>query len=155
MGYPTASESARAIIVERLAAGLGPRPAPLEFAREILRRDIAKYLAHPAASEWVFFDRGAAEGLAMLHEASPLPQGELQAQLSRYAFHPKVFILPPWEAIYKTDKERDHSFAHAERVHTELSNWYRSCGYRLHEVPRLPVAQRARHVLHVLSQSDA
>lgn len=67
--------------------------------------------------------------------------------------HRSVFILPPWAAIYENDSERDQSFADAVNVHVNLVSWYRSCGYVLHEVPRLPVPQRARHVLRIVTES--
>src|SRR6266480_2325357 len=31
---------------------------------------------------------------------------------------PKVFVLPPWKAIYVNDAERDHTFEHAQSVNT-------------------------------------
>jgi predicted ATPase len=62
-------------------------------------------------------------------------------------------VLPPWKAIYVTDSERDQSFAEAIDVHARVVQWYRACGYVLDEVPCLPVAQRARHVLRVLAES--
>ena len=150
MGYATVEESARAIIAERLARGESPRPDLVTFAREILRRDIEKYRGHRWTSQWVFFDRGIVDALGLLHEVSPLPASELQATLASYPFHTSVFVLPPWDAIYTTDAERDQSFADAVRVHGRIVEWYRSCGYVLHEVPRLPVQQRAEHVLRVL-----
>jgi predicted ATPase len=150
-GYMTVEESARAIIAERLARGETPRPDPLSFAREILRRDIEKYRRHSHEPNWVFFDRGVIEAIAMVHEVEPLPPEELGAMISVYRFHPLVFILPPWEDIYKTDTERDQTFADAIDVHEKIVRWYRSCGYVLRDLPRLPVAQRADHVLHVLS----
>jgi predicted ATPase len=149
-GYETVDESARAIIAGRLARGESPRPDPVAFAREILRRDIEKYLDRPRTSEWVFFDRGLIEAVGMLHAASPLLASELESMLAAYPFHPTVFVLPPWEAIYATDAERDQSFAEAVHVHARVVQWYRSCGYVLDEVPRLPVARRAEHVLRVL-----
>jgi len=152
MGYRTASESARAIISERLAQGNSPRPEPLAFAKEIFRRDAAKYVREVERGEWVFFDRGAVESAAMVQELAPMPRAELRALLDVYRFHDQVFILPPWEAIYVTDAERDHSFAHAVRVHLHLAGWYRTCGYELHEVPRLPACERARHVLGILER---
>jgi predicted ATPase len=152
-GYVTIGESARAIIAERLARGASPRPDGLTFAEEILRRDIEKYLSQPRTSKWVFFDRGVVEALGMLHEASPLPSLDLESILAAYPFHTTVFVLPPWEAIYANDAERDQSFAEAVGVHAKIERWYRSCGYVLNEVPRLPVAQRAEHVLRVLSDS--
>ena len=155
MGYATVEESARAIIAERLARGLSRRAGALAFAQEILRRDIEKYLNQPRSSTWVFFDRGLIDALGMLHAASPLPPRELEAMLASYPFHGTVFVLPPWEAIYANDTERDQSFAEAVDVHAKVLLWYRSCGYVLNEVPRLPVAQRADHVLRILAESGA
>jgi predicted ATPase len=154
-GHATVEESARAIIAERLARGASRRPDLPTFARDILRRDIEKYLAQPQTSEWVFFDRGVIDALGLLQEVSPLPEHELEAMLSKYPFHPSVFILPPWQDIYANDAERDQSFAEAVNVHARLVRWYGSCGYVLHEVPRLPVPQRAEHVLRILNEHDA
>ena len=75
--------------------------------------------------------------------------------LSAYRFHASVFVLPPWEAIYANDTARDQSFADAVSVHARLTRWYRACGYVLHEVPRLPVEERARYVLAMLAASTA
>jgi len=154
-GYITVAESARAIISERRSRGRSPRPEPIAFAQETLRRDIEKYHAHPAESGWVFFDRGLVEALGMLHEAAPLSAPELAAALRAHPFHSSVFALPPWEAIYTTDAERDHSFPWVEHVHGQLVRWYRSCGYIVHEVPRLPVAARAEFVLRALEHGNA
>ena len=149
-GYATVDESARAIIAERRARGDTPRPDPVAFAREILRRDIEKYVSRPRTSDWIFFDRGLIEAIGMLHEASPLSASELQPMLASYPFHETVFVLPPWKAIYAADAERDQSFAEAVQVHARVVEWYRSCGYELNEVPRLPVAERAERVLRAL-----
>jgi predicted ATPase len=154
-GYTTVAESARAIIADRLASGASRRPDRLAFAREILRRDIEKYFWQQHISNRVFFDRGVIEAIGMLHEASPLGAEELNAMLSAYPFYALVFILPPWEAIYTNDAERDQSFADAVSVHARLEQWYGWCGYILHEVPRLPVVQRADYILRVLAESAA
>ena len=155
LGYITVTESARAIISERRALGLSPRPEPVAFAQEILRRDTEKYYNHRAESGWVFFDRGLVEALGMLHESSPSSASALAAALAAHPFHSSVFVLPPWREIYTTDSERDHSFPWAEHVHRQVVQWYRSCGYVLHEVPRLPVAARAEFVLRALEHAAA
>lgn len=152
-GYATVEESARAIIAERLARGDSPRPGPTAFANEILRRDIEKYVAQPHASGWVFFDRGAIEAIGMVNEAAPLPAARLSAMLAAYPFHTRVFILPPWQAIFTTDAERDQSFADAVGVHGRIVQWYGACGYTLHEVPRLPAARRADYILGTLAET--
>jgi predicted ATPase len=149
-GFATAPESARAVIAERRAQGLPPRPAPLEFAQEILRRDALAYAAHAATSGWVFFDRCAIEAVGMLHEAAALSPQALAERLAPCRFWPTVFVLPPWKAIYTRDAERDHSFEHAVVVHERIVAWYGQCGHAVHEVPRLPVAQRTDHVLKTL-----
>ena len=153
MGYDTVDDSARAVIAERLARGASRRPDAAAFGREILRRDIGKYLRQRRTSTWVFFERSLIDALGLLHEASALVSGELEAILGSYPFHPTVFVLPPWEAIYGTDDERDQSFAEAIDVHAKVVQWYRSCGYALNEVPRVPVAQRVEHVLRVLAET--
>ena len=154
-GYSTVEESARAIIAERLARGASPRPDALTFAQEILRRDIEKYLGQPRTSKWVFFDRCLVEALGMLQEVSPLPSLGLRSILAAYPFHATVFVLPPWEVIYGNDAERDQPYAEAVDVHAKVVYWYRSCGYVLNEVPRLPLAERAEYVLRILADSTA
>ena len=84
-----------------------------------------------------------------------MPSEALKAILTRYSFHRTAFILPPWEAIYANDAERDQTYAEAVGVYWKLLKWYRFCGYDIDEVPRLPIAQRARHVLEVLAASGA
>jgi predicted ATPase len=122
---------------------------------ELLRRDHLKYLSQPQGSKLVFYDRSALEALAMLHEAAPLTAAELRARVAEYQFHRTVYLLPPWQAIYRTDAERDHTFEHAQHVHSQLVSWYRWCGYEISELPRVGVEQRAELVLHLLASGDA
>ena len=152
MGCATVAESARAVIRERLARGEPPRPAPADFAREILRRDVEKYRAAEPAAGWVFFDRGVVEALAMLHEAAPLPLEEHQSLIAACRYHPVVFVPPPWREIYVNDAERDQSFEHALAVHAALLRCYRDAGYEICDVPRATPAERAAYVLRVLGR---
>src|SRR5215813_1764752 len=152
MGYGTVEDSARAIIAKRLARGASRRPDAVPFAKEILRRDIENYFRKCRNSTWVFFDRSLIDALGLLRDASALPSADLEVMLACYPFHPTVFVLPPWEAIYTTDEERDQSFGEAIDVHGRVVHWYRSCGYALNEVPRVPVAQRVEYVLRVLAK---
>ncbi len=69
-----------------------------------------------------------------------MPSEELKAIFTKYPFHRSAFILPPGEAIYANDAERDQTFAQAVDVH---------------EVPRQPVTQRVRHIFEVLAASGA
>jgi predicted ATPase len=149
-GHAVVDESARVVIQERLSRGLSPRPPPLEFAEEVLRRDIDKYRQSEGERGLVFFDRSILDALGMLDQAAPLRDDELQAQVASHPYHRQVFFFPPWEAIYATDSERDQSLAEAVDVFERLMRWYRRCGHEIVEVPRTPVAERCAYVLDVL-----
>jgi len=154
-GYATVEESARAIIAERLAAGMTPRPEAAQFAREILRRDIEKYERMRDLPDPVIFDRGAVEALCSVQEIETWSKLELDRMLIAYPLADPVFILPPWPAIYTVDTERDQTWEDAVKVYDKIVDWYSHCGYRLHEVPRLPVEERAKYVHRIVSRRGA
>jgi predicted ATPase len=116
-GLTTVGDTAREVIAERRRNGLTPRPPPLEFAEEILRRDCAQYRLASQRSGLVFFDRGIPEALGMLEQARPSLAGELEAWLAEFVYHEVAFILPPWGSIFVQDSERDQTFADTLRVH--------------------------------------
>jgi predicted ATPase len=153
-GHTVVSDSARTIIQDRRSRGLSPRPNAYEFAQEVLRMDVEKYACHATASGLVFFDRSVLDALCMLDQVAPLSKSELGAWLSKYQYSSKVFVFPPWEAIYANDAERDHTFEHVEAVHRGVQEWYRQCHYQILEVPKVSVSERCAYVLQAL-ESDA
>ena len=155
LGYTTVEESARSIIAERLAAGVTPRPQATQFAQEILRRDIAKYEMTRGLADPVIFDRAVVEAFGSVQENETWSRLELERMLAAYPFNRPVFILPPWPAIYTVDTERDQSFGDAVNVYEKVVQWYSHCGYPLHEVPCLPVEERAKYVHQAVSCRDA
>jgi predicted ATPase len=154
-GYTIVGDSPRAIIQDRRRRGLSPRPNAYEFVQETLRMDIENFVHHAAAPGHVFFDRSVLDALCGLDRVAPLSESELSMWLSKYQYCSKVFILPPWKAIYAHDAERDHTFEHAEWVDSITQEWYRRCGYQLIEVPKVSVAERCTFVLQALANSDA
>ena len=153
-GYTIVGDTARAIIQERLKRGLSPRPDPYAFAQEALRVDAENFVRHAASPGPVFFERGILDALCALDRVTPLGESELSVWLSKYQYYPKVFVLPPWKAIYVNDAERDHTFEHAEWVHRIAQDWYRRCGYQVVEVPMVSVDERCTFVLEALEASD-
>src|SRR5262245_27082004 len=94
-GYATMLDTPRAIIKERRAKGLSPRPAPPEFAEEVLRRDIEQYnRADPQAV--TFFERGVIDALGMVASTSPLRTQEVLQLASRFQYLSPAFVLPAW-----------------------------------------------------------
>jgi predicted ATPase len=150
MGHPYVPESARPIIQDRRSRGLLPRPEPHEFATEILRRDIEKYRGARTDAGVLFFDGGILGALGMLDQIGRLPAPERDRYLTEYPYHRQVFLLPPWEAIYRIDSERDQTFPQSVRVHDALREWYLRCGYEIVSVPPGPVADRCDFVLQTL-----
>jgi len=109
-GYMYATESARAIIRERLASGLSPRPPLAQFGNEILHRDIARYRETRVTDYPVFFDRGIVDALGILDQQHALSLGEAEAYVRSFPYNKVVLLMSPWEDIYRTDSERDQTF---------------------------------------------
>jgi predicted ATPase len=154
-GYPIVGDSPRAIIQDRRSRGLSPRPNAYEFAHETLRMDIENFVHHATTPGHVFFERSVVDALCGLDCVTPLKESELSRWLSTYQYCSKVFVLPPWQAIYVNDTERDHTFEHAESVYRTVQEWYRRCRYQVIEVPKVSVAERCTYVLQALADSDA
>jgi len=154
-GHTIVGDSPRTIIQDRLRRGLSPRPDAYEFVQQTLQMDIENFDRHAATSGHVFFDRSVLDALCGLNHVTPLSESELGTWLSKYQYCSKVFVLPPWKAIYVNDVERDHTFEHAESVYSITRKWYRRCRYQLIEVPKVSVAQRCAYVLQALANSDA
>ena len=150
-GYTIVGDTARTIIQDRRRRGLSPRPDPHEFAREVLRMDIENFVHHAASPGPVFFERGVLDALCLLDGVTPLNENELSTWLARYRYLPKVFVLPPWKAIYVNDDERDHTFEHAELVNRMVQEWYLRCGYQILELPMVSVEERCTFVLQALA----
>jgi predicted ATPase len=59
-----------------------------------------------------------------------------------------VFIAPPWQEIFRQDRERKQDFHEAVRTYEAMVATYTESGYDLEEIPRVPVDERVRLVLH-------
>jgi len=145
-GYVCLPDNARAVIQQRLAAGLSPRPDPGTFARTILEADVAAYRAGARAERPVFFDRGIIDAVGGLYLAGRLSDAEVDEYLVDYPYDRSVFLFPPWEEIYVNDEERDQSFSEAVDVYERSGDWYRRCGYQTIEVPREDLSTRLRFI---------
>jgi len=146
-GHEVVSDSAREVIAGRKARNLSPRPDPVEFAQEVYRRDLAKYRSAEGTNGLVFFERTAIESRAMLLDALRQAGRPAEVEAEELVFFDPVFVLPPWQEIYRTDQERDHTFEHALWVHEQVLSCYRAHGYRVLEVPRCSPPERADYVL--------
>ncbi|EBU8131970.1 AAA family ATPase [Escherichia coli] len=147
-GEAVTTEAGRAVIARHAAAGLPPPYAdPAAFAGLMLEADIAEYERAMALTGRVFFDRGVPDLLGYL-KLMGLPAAERfrQAALD-YRYAPKVFVFPPWRAIYVQDRERHQDFAEAARTWEMMVCAYDSLGYELVEIPQASVEARVEFIL--------
>ena len=148
-GYYYVPEVARAIIKQRLEAGLSPRPPLAQFAQDILRMDMTYYRQTPVKDKDkpIFFDRGVVDALAFVDEQNAISPAQVAAHIQAYPYNKVVFLMPPWEQIYATDTERDQTFPESVQVFESLRSWYAQWDYRTVEVPRGDVDRRVAFIL--------
>jgi predicted ATPase len=147
-GFATAPESGRRIIRDQ--AAIGGRGLPWEdralYAELMLAADMAGYGARRGLAGPVFFDRGVVDVLGYLRLEGLEPPPHLLRAVAAFSYRSPVFAFPPWPEIYGTDPERRQDAATAAATHAAVAAAYRSLGYRLVEVPRAGVAERAAFV---------
>lgn len=102
-----------------------------------------------AAPGWTFFDRGLIDAAVALQHATGEPAVETLGHAHRY--HPRVFLTPPWPAIYHQDDARTHDLAAAIAEYHRLRAAYAALGYTITILPLVNVQDRADLVLERLA----
>lgn len=144
LGYAIRPEAGRQIVKEQLA--IGGRALPwddeMRFADLLMSRAMHQFNSVAPDGPPVVFDRSLvdiAAHFAFLGKPAP---AELQRAVALYRYAPRVFVTPPWQAIFTTDSERRKPFAQAVAEYEALVSTYRALGYRLVMVPQLSIAER-------------
>lgn len=148
-GHATVPEPGRRVVEHEQATGGGALPwrDMAAFARAALAMAIADRETAPANGP-VFFDRGVVDAAAALESATGAPVLAAAGRAHRY--YGTVFLAPPWPEIYRGDAERRHGLAEAVAEYERLAVAYPALGYRVLELPKVAVAQRADWVLAAL-----
>jgi predicted ATPase len=136
-GLTCVAESARAIIREH-----GGRPPLPRFAALMFDRDLAHF---HAAEGPALLDRSLVDAWGTYRTA----EGERLVRTHRY--NPRALIAPPWREIYVQDAERDQTWHEAVASFELCARAYEDAGYRLVELPRAPVEDRADFVLALMA----
>jgi predicted ATPase len=152
-GYIYAPDSARAIIRRRLAGGLSPRPPLEQFGADILQMDIARYRETRINDHPVFFDGGIVGALCFLDQLNALSPGKAEEYVRSFPYNKVALLMPPWEAIYCTDSERDQTFSESVQVFEGLRKWYARWGYETIEAPRTTIDQRVNFILQTVENA--
>ncbi|MEO0913135.1 MAG: AAA family ATPase [Pseudomonadota bacterium] len=142
-GYDVFPEPGRQIVREE--AFLGGEALPwtdaARFAERCLERAFYFFnLARPEKAP-VFFDRSLADAVIALERmGAPVPP-RFEGILERCRYG-RVFLVPPWEALFAQDAERRHGFAEAVAEYEALLEGYAAWGYAPVVVPKGSVAER-------------
>jgi len=148
-GFRSAPEAGRAVIQDQ--AAIEGRALPwsdrLLFAELMLAWDIRSYHLAEEHQSPVFFDRGIPDVLGYLRLSNlPVPE-HMNKAAALFPYSRTVFIAPPWKEIFRQDHERKQDFDQAIRTYDALAATYKALDYKLVEIPRIPVEQRARFIL--------
>jgi predicted ATPase len=140
-------EPAREILAEQRATGgrgTWDQDASL-FVHLLLLRSIEKHAMARSFEGTVIFDRGIPDCVVYADLAGTDPTPSLEA-VEVYRCQPHVLFLDPWSDIYETDEERIMSFDDTVSFSRELRYVYERSGYKLVEVPRDSIDDRATFV---------
>lgn len=123
---------------------------PLLFSRKLMEGRIDQFReAEEYPSEIVFIDRGIPDVTAYMDYLGTKYPEEFVEPSREYKYD-KIFILPPWRAIYKSDNERYESFDQASKISRYLNDTYESYGYKPILVPEASIEERANFILNNL-----
>lgn len=143
-GITVGQEAARAVIQSQAAID-GPAVqwrAAAMFAELMLDRDIQSWQAlhgHPGP---VLCDRGIPDLVAYGRMLKLSETDHFARAAMLYRYNATVFFAPPWREIYADDAERVEGWDHAQRICQPMRDVYEELGYRIVELPKVPVAER-------------
>ena len=148
-GFARTIEAGRAIIQEEVASGGAALPwsDPLAFAERMFEWELHSYARALETGGVVFFDRGIPDVAGYLRLMNlPVPE-HIAAAARTHRYNTRVFIAPPWPAIFAQDAERKQTLAEAERTYQPMVETYTSYGYELVKLPLVSVDERAAFVV--------
>lgn len=147
-GYHVRPEAGRQIVREQLHIGGDGLPwkNAQKFVDLAASRTLHFYNTTRAPGGPVFFDRGLVDLTSFLELRGIAVPDELERAVRAYRYARKVFVVPPWRAIYNDDGERGKSFDEACLEYGALIEGYQRIGYDLIEVAHAAVDARADFV---------
>ena len=154
-GLRIGREAARAVIQVQTAID-GPALQwrdPARFAELMLDRDIQTHEALSAVAGPALCDRGIPDLVAYGRIMGLAETGHFARAAALFRYNPVVFFAPPWREIYADDAERTEGWEHAQRIYGPMRDAYEELGYRIVELPKVPVAGRLSFMMDVIAHA--
>ncbi|MBU2949288.1 ATP-binding protein [Tamlana agarivorans] len=152
-GFPCMEEISRQVIIEAKKKGIDQLflTNPLLFSEMLLKGRAQQFKdAENFENKTIFFDRGVHDVLAYMDFIGDSFPQEFKATCKNLIYD-TVFVLKPWEAIYKSDSERYETFEQAQDIHKHLVKTYESYQYQLIDVPFDTVENRTNFILKTIN----
>lgn len=148
-GFKCYAEVSRQVTLEARKKGVDQLflSDPLLFSDLLLKARTRQFMeAETESVNQVFYDRGLPDVLAYMNYANSNYPEKFTSVCNTYTYD-RIFILPPWEAIFKSDNERYENFEQAVAIQKHLENTYSQFGYTLLEVPLGTINERTDFIL--------
>ena len=152
-GFLCYNEISRQVTLEARKAGIEQLflTEPLLFSKKLLEGRKQQFINAAKASEpVVFLDRGLPDVLAYMDYIGDKYPEDFATTCKTHKYD-AVYILAPWQDIFKSDNERYENFDEAIQIHKHLLDTYKRFGYQLVDVPFGSVKYRADFVLESLN----
>ncbi len=123
---------------------------PLIFSELLLQERINQYRKAEEINDGpVFFDRGIPDVVGYLdYLGVDYPDHfRLESIEKRYS---RVLMMPPWQAIYRSDSERYENFEQSLLIFENLKKTYLGLGYSIEIVPEASVETRVEFILNAI-----
>lgn len=105
-----------------------------------------------AHSGITLFDRGVPY-VTGYHTLSGLPVPQhVRKAAELFHYNRRVFIAPPWQAIFGQDTERRQTWKEAEATYHVMVDVYSALDYELVDLPRATIEDRARFVRNAITE---
>jgi len=146
-GFAIVPEPGRRIIAEELAQQ--GTALPWENMKTFAQRAVATAKADLETARKhcsiVFFDRGLIDAAVALENSGGQRISDTLGVCRHYG--QRVFLAPPWKAIFSTDRERRHDFNTAVEEYLRIECTLDVLGYEITELPKVSVQERVGFVL--------
>lgn len=121
---------------------------PLLFSQKLMEGRVQQFHdAEKSDATVLFYDRGLGDVTAYLDYAKIDYPLEFATPNRKHRYD-RVFVLPPWEAIYHSDNERYENFEQAKEIFHFLKKTYLNYGYSVNEVPLGTIEERVAFILN-------
>jgi len=155
IGHPCMHEISREITSEAQKEGIEQLflDQPLLFSQKLLEGRLKQFHAAEAldTADYLFYDRGMPDVTAYMDYVGTQYPKQFDSICENHRYD-AIFMLPPWEEIYKTDNERYESFEQAQIIHEYLLQGYKKHGYQIILVPIGTPENRIQFILEKLKE---